>query len=333
MEHADRQQPVADGVPRAQHLRGAPAAKNPSGRTAGTRTEPAASGRTAGRAGAQRHRRHRGRSPQPGARSASAHSGRTGPSVEVAGPRTSLRTAAIGRVARPGPPGRRDRRRCSASDPPSWRSVVSLLRRSPLLITAGALGVAVTTALEVVTAPYSPAVARLLAERGRPRREGGRHRRAGPRARRAGRGPCAMPASGWPRSPPACSPSPRGRRRPVQPGRGDAGHRPDAGRSRGAARAIYAASRPGSGRSRRSRCRSPCSPSSCSAVVVLRHRLLPAWAPIASLAAVPVAVLAGVLGDAGWVLPHPPAWLFLGLAAYGPRCARRRARGARRRPA
>jgi hypothetical protein len=55
---------------------------------------------------------------------------------------------------------------------------------------------------------------------------------------------------------------------------------------------------------------------------VLRRRVLPAWAPIASLAAIPVAVLAGVLGDAGWVLPHPPAWLFLGLAAYGPALAR-----------
>jgi hypothetical protein len=57
-------------------------------------------------------------------------------------------------------------------------------------------------------------------------------------------------------------------------------------------------------------------------VVVLRRRLLPAWAPIASLVAIPVAVAAGVLGDAGWVLPHPPAWLFLGLAAYGPALAR-----------
>jgi hypothetical protein len=57
-------------------------------------------------------------------------------------------------------------------------------------------------------------------------------------------------------------------------------------------------------------------------VAVLRRRTLPAWAPITSLAALPVAVLAGVLGDAGWVLPHPPAWLFLGLAAYGPALAR-----------
>ena len=58
------------------------------------------------------------------------------------------------------------------------------------------------------------------------------------------------------------------------------------------------------------------------AVVVLRHRSLPAWAPIASLVALPLAVAAGVLGDAGWVLPHPPAWLFLGVAAYGPALAR-----------
>jgi hypothetical protein len=58
------------------------------------------------------------------------------------------------------------------------------------------------------------------------------------------------------------------------------------------------------------------------AVAVLRQRTLPAWAPVASLVGIPVAVLAGVLGDAGWVLPHPPAWLFLGLAAYGPALAR-----------
>jgi hypothetical protein len=55
------------------------------------------------------------------------------------------------------------------------------------------------------------------------------------------------------------------------------------------------------------------------AVVALRNRLLPAWAPIASLISIPVAVLAGVLGEAaGWPVPHPPAWIFLGLAAYGP---------------
>jgi hypothetical protein len=53
------------------------------------------------------------------------------------------------------------------------------------------------------------------------------------------------------------------------------------------------------------------------AVMALRHRLVPAWAPIASLVAVPLAVLAGVLGGLGWAVPHPPAWLFLGLSAYG----------------
>ena len=52
-------------------------------------------------------------------------------------------------------------------------------------------------------------------------------------------------------------------------------------------------------------------------VLVLRFRLLPASAPVASLAMVPVAVLAGVLNGAGVAVPHPPAWLFLGLAAYG----------------
>lgn len=57
------------------------------------------------------------------------------------------------------------------------------------------------------------------------------------------------------------------------------------------------------------------------AVVVLRRRLLSAWAPALSLAAIPAAALAGVLGEAGWAVPHPPAWLFLGLAAYGPALA------------
>ena len=54
------------------------------------------------------------------------------------------------------------------------------------------------------------------------------------------------------------------------------------------------------------------------AVVTLRRHLVPLWAPIASLAAIPVAVLAGLLGEAGWAVPHPPAWIFLGLTAYGP---------------
>ncbi len=53
-------------------------------------------------------------------------------------------------------------------------------------------------------------------------------------------------------------------------------------------------------------------------VSTLRRHAVPAWAPWASLAAVPVAVAAGVIGASGTVpLPHPPAWIFLGLAAYG----------------
>jgi hypothetical protein len=53
------------------------------------------------------------------------------------------------------------------------------------------------------------------------------------------------------------------------------------------------------------------------AVVVLRRRALPRWAPIASLVAIPVAIAAGVLTEAGFNVPHPPAWIFLGLSAYG----------------
>jgi hypothetical protein len=53
------------------------------------------------------------------------------------------------------------------------------------------------------------------------------------------------------------------------------------------------------------------------AVAVLRRRALPAWAPILSLLAIPVAVLAGVAGEADLPIPHPPTWLFLGLSAYG----------------
>lgn len=54
------------------------------------------------------------------------------------------------------------------------------------------------------------------------------------------------------------------------------------------------------------------------AVSVLRRHALPAWAPWLSLAAVPVAVAAGAIGASGTVpVPHPPAWIFLGLAAYG----------------
>jgi hypothetical protein len=62
------------------------------------------------------------------------------------------------------------------------------------------------------------------------------------------------------------------------------------------------------------------------AVVVLRRRALPAWAPITSLLAIPAAVLAGVAGDAGIPAPHPPTWLFLGLSTYGFVLLRRTAR-------
>ena len=61
------------------------------------------------------------------------------------------------------------------------------------------------------------------------------------------------------------------------------------------------------------------------AVALLRERVLPTWAPLASLVAGPVAVLAGVLNAAGWAVPHPPAWLVLGLSAYGFALARRQA--------
>lgn len=48
------------------------------------------------------------------------------------------------------------------------------------------------------------------------------------------------------------------------------------------------------------------------AVVVLRRRLLPRRRPLLSLAAVPLGVAAGVLGEAtGLPVPHPPAWIFL----------------------
>ena len=53
------------------------------------------------------------------------------------------------------------------------------------------------------------------------------------------------------------------------------------------------------------------------AVAVLRRRALPGWAPVVSLLAIPAAVLAGVAGDAELPVPHPPTWLFLGLTAYG----------------
>lgn len=54
------------------------------------------------------------------------------------------------------------------------------------------------------------------------------------------------------------------------------------------------------------------------AAVVLGRRLLPIWAPTSSLLAIPLAVAAMVLAEStGVALPHPPAWIFLGLATYG----------------
>jgi hypothetical protein len=51
------------------------------------------------------------------------------------------------------------------------------------------------------------------------------------------------------------------------------------------------------------------------AVVVLRRRLLPRWRPLLSLAALPLGLLAGVLGETTSLpIPHPPAWVFLCLA-------------------
>lgn len=53
-------------------------------------------------------------------------------------------------------------------------------------------------------------------------------------------------------------------------------------------------------------------------IVALRRRLFHAWAPAVSLGMIPVAIGAVILAEAaGLPLPHPPAWLFLGLSAYG----------------
>lgn len=53
-------------------------------------------------------------------------------------------------------------------------------------------------------------------------------------------------------------------------------------------------------------------------IVTLRRRLFPAWAPIASLATIPAGIIAVIGAEAlGLPLPHPPAWIFLGLSAYG----------------
>lgn len=57
------------------------------------------------------------------------------------------------------------------------------------------------------------------------------------------------------------------------------------------------------------------------AAVMLRRRLLPRWRPLLSLAALPLGVLAGVLGETtGLPVPHPPAWVFLclGIAYAAP---------------
>ncbi|MDQ3688804.1 MAG: hypothetical protein M3406_01960 [Chloroflexota bacterium] len=53
-------------------------------------------------------------------------------------------------------------------------------------------------------------------------------------------------------------------------------------------------------------------------IVALRRRLFPAWAPAISLGMIPVAIGAVILAEgAGLPLPHPPAWLFLGVGSYG----------------
>ena len=53
-------------------------------------------------------------------------------------------------------------------------------------------------------------------------------------------------------------------------------------------------------------------------IVALRRRLFPVWAPAMSLGMIPVAIGAVILAEsAGLPLPHPPAWLFLGVASYG----------------
>jgi hypothetical protein len=61
------------------------------------------------------------------------------------------------------------------------------------------------------------------------------------------------------------------------------------------------------------------------AVSALRQRALPRWAPVVSLLAIPVALWSGALMEEGVAFPHPPAWIFLGLAAYGFALAPRRA--------
>ena len=53
-------------------------------------------------------------------------------------------------------------------------------------------------------------------------------------------------------------------------------------------------------------------------IVALRRGLFPAWAPVFSLVTIPIAFAAAILSfQAGLPVPHPPTWLFLGLAGYG----------------
>lgn len=54
------------------------------------------------------------------------------------------------------------------------------------------------------------------------------------------------------------------------------------------------------------------------AIVVHRRRLLPIWAPVANLLSVPFSIAVMVVSEStGVALPHPPVWIFLGLAMYG----------------
>lgn len=53
------------------------------------------------------------------------------------------------------------------------------------------------------------------------------------------------------------------------------------------------------------------------AVVCLRRRLGPWWVPVLSVLLVPTAIAAVAAGNAyDFPVPHPPAWLFAGLAGY-----------------
>ena len=181
------------GGPGAAPGRWRPRRRSPA---AGPRARTASAGREHGGGEQQREaaggpERHRSSGPGPH-RLILAASGR--PSTGSA-TRHPLRTATteVGWAA----PVRARGRAADAARHPSAVAGGPVSRPAvpPPLITAGALGVAGTTALEVVTAPYSPAVARLSAERGRPRRQGGRGRRAGRRARPAGSRRCAAAGS------------------------------------------------------------------------------------------------------------------------------------------